>query len=63
MIKNKGNIKNAIKELKNSLATSHLFENATFNKGILNGAVFTIKDVYANKNSKVQASSKILENF
>lgn len=63
MIKNKGNIKNAINDLKSSPATSYLFEDAKFGDGLLNGAVFTVKDLYTNQKSIVQGSSKILEGF
>ena len=63
MIKNRGNIKKALDGLKSSPATSYLFKDAKFGEGLLNGAVFTIKDLYTNKDSIVQASSKILEGF
>lgn len=65
MIKNKGNIAAAIAELKQDTnnAVSFVYENAQFDSGAFNGATFTIKDNYATKDAKTEASSLILKGF
>lgn len=64
-IKNIGNISDAINELKNDKnnAVSFIYENAKIHDGLLSGATFTIKDIFATEDAPTQASSKILENF
>ena len=63
MIKHKRNIIDAINDIKNNKAVVELFENATFSEGPLNGTTITLKDLYANEDSELWASSKILEGF
>lgn len=66
MIKNKGNFESAFKELSNNKnnSVSFLFDKKiNQNSGILSDTVFTIKDVFATKNAKTQASSLLLEDF
>lgn len=64
-IKNIGNIKAAIEELKKdgNNAVSFVYENAKANEGLLSGATVTIKDNFATTDAPTQGSSKILENF
>ncbi|BAP00836.1 glutamyl-tRNA amidotransferase subunit A [Mycoplasmopsis californica HAZ160_1] len=65
-LKVKGNFSKAQEELKNDKnnAVAHVYtEQNTKKDGILSGAVFTIKDVFATKDVKTTASSKILETF
>ncbi|AIA29742.1 glutamyl-tRNA(Gln) amidotransferase subunit A [Mycoplasmopsis californica] len=65
-LKVKGNFSKAQEELKNDKnnAVAHVYtEQNTEKDGILSGAVFTIKDVFATKDVKTTASSKILETF
>ena len=63
MIKHKGNIANAVKELNDNKAVVEVLNNSTFNEGPLNGATITLKDLYANKETEMWASSKILKGF
>ena len=63
MIKNKGNFANALNELKNNKAVSHLYSEENKTKGSLSNAVITIKDNYATDDANTQGSSKVLENF
>ncbi|MGZ9413241.1 amidase family protein [Mycoplasma sp. Z386] len=66
MIKNKGNFLLAHKELHKDTnnAVSFLFpEQEIIENKALSGCVFTIKDVFATKTAKTQASSRLLENF
>ena len=63
MIKNKGNFANALNELKNNKAVSHLYLEENKTKGSLSNAVITIKDNYATDDANTQGSSKVLENF
>ena len=63
MIKNKGNFANALNELKNNKAVSHLYSEENKTKGSLSDAVITIKDNYATDDANTQGSSKVLENF
>ena len=63
MIKHKGNIEKAINEIKGNTATVETFKDAKFIEGKLNGATITLKDLYANKDTELWASSKILEGF
>ncbi|TQC54037.1 Asp-tRNA(Asn)/Glu-tRNA(Gln) amidotransferase subunit GatA [Mycoplasmopsis mucosicanis] len=63
---NKGYFIGAQKELKNNKnnAVAYVYENSLKQgSGVLSDAVFTIKDVFATKDAKTTASSKILENF
>lgn len=63
---NLGNKELAIKELKENTnnAVAHIYENSVkMGDGVLNNAIFTIKEVFATSDSKTTASSKILENF
>lgn len=65
-LKVKGNFSKAQEELKNDKnnAVAHVYtEQNTKKDGILSGAVFTIKDVFATKDVKTTASSRILETF
>ncbi len=65
MIKHKGDINTAIKNLsadKNN-AVSHVYKDAKNTSGILSDATFTLKDLFATDNAPTQASSKILEGF
>ncbi|QNM93707.1 Asp-tRNA(Asn)/Glu-tRNA(Gln) amidotransferase subunit GatA [Mycoplasma sp. Pen4] len=65
-IKNIGNYDQALDELKNNTnnAVSDLYlSKANSKDGILSGAVLTIKDVFATKEHKTQASSMILKDF
>ncbi|WP_025755110.1 amidase family protein [Mycoplasmopsis cricetuli] len=60
-----GDFKAASLNLKNNLNNS-LAELVSYNKignGILNDAVFTLKDVYATSSGKTRSSSLILDNF
>ncbi|UUD37007.1 aspartyl/glutamyl-tRNA amidotransferase subunit A [Mycoplasmopsis californica] len=61
----KGDIKKALKELKNdnNNAVMAVLNYKNSHKGILENTIFTIKDVFATDFEKTQASSKILENF
>ncbi|QDF64956.1 amidase family protein [Mycoplasma nasistruthionis] len=67
--KYKGNFELALKEMQNDTnnAVSHLFSDGLISQNpsntILKDVVFTIKDVFATKDAKTQASSKILLNF
>ena len=63
MIKNKGNFANALKELKDNKAVSHLYSKESSTQGSLSKSVFTIKDNYATSDAITQGSSKVLENF
>lgn len=65
MIKHKGNIQTATNEFLNDKnnAVSFVYENAKFSEGLLNGATISIKDLFATKDAKTQASSKILDGF
>lgn len=65
MIKHKGNIQTATNEFLNDKnnAVSFVYENAKFSEGLLNGATVSIKDLFATKDAKTQASSKILDGF
>lgn len=61
---NKGYFIGAQKELKNNKnnAVAYVYENSLKQgSGVLSDAVFTIKDVFATKDAKTTASSKILE--
>ena len=64
---NKGNIANAIKELKSNKnnAVAHIFDKKTLNegKGKLQNCIFTVKDNYADVNVNCKASSLLLNNF
>ncbi len=62
---NKGNLKEALNELAldQNNAVAHLYENAKTNSGVLENAVFTIKDNYATNDSFTTASSMLLRNF
>ena len=64
MIKHKGNIASAIISIKNvPNAASHIFEDAQYGEGLLNGAVVTIKNNLATKGVETNASSMFLDNF
>lgn len=63
MIKNKGNFANALNELKNNKAVSHLYSEENKTSGLLSNTVITIKDNYATDDANTQGSSKVLENF
>lgn len=63
MIKNKGNFKEATKELKKSSSTAHLYSKESKISGPLSGTTITIKDLYSTSDAPTQASSKILEGF
>ncbi|QZE12684.1 Asp-tRNA(Asn)/Glu-tRNA(Gln) amidotransferase GatCAB subunit A [Mycoplasma sp. Ms02] len=60
-----GNWQEAQKELQadTNNALKYLFQTKNENKGVLQNAVFTIKDNIATKNAPTTASSKILEGF
>uniref|UniRef100_A0A2C9KVI7 Amidase domain-containing protein n=1 Tax=Biomphalaria glabrata TaxID=6526 RepID=A0A2C9KVI7_BIOGL len=64
-MKNNGNITLALNELKNNKnnAVAYIYENPAHSEGKLSGAVFTIKDNYATKDAKTEASSLILKGF
>ncbi|AZG68673.1 amidase family protein [Mycoplasma struthionis] len=65
-MKNKGNLSNAILELKNDKnnAICHVFENVKLkNEGLLANTVFTVKDNYADLNVEATGSSLLLKNF
>lgn len=66
-INNKGNYEAALKQLKNDQnnAVAFIYENKKEpqNKGNLENAVFTIKDVFATSDAPTQASSLFLKNF
>ncbi|AWX42645.1 aspartyl/glutamyl-tRNA(Asn/Gln) amidotransferase subunit A [Metamycoplasma cloacale] len=65
-MKNKGNLLNAIKELKadKNNAVAHIYSEIEAKQdGCLKDCVFTIKDNYADLNVKASASSLILNNF
>lgn len=65
MIKQKGNIQNALKDLKNNNnnAVAEVYENAKFGKGILSEATVTIKNVFATKTGITSGGSLILKDF
>ncbi|NQZ66259.1 MAG: Asp-tRNA(Asn)/Glu-tRNA(Gln) amidotransferase subunit GatA [Mycoplasmatales bacterium] len=64
MIKIKGNIAQAKKDLENNPGVSFIYKDSKiFDEGPLAGAVITIKDLYATNDAPTQSSSKILENF
>lgn len=60
-----GNFETAIQQLKadQNNAVAAVLEYKKHGEGILNDAVFTLKDVYATKEGKVRSSSLILDNF
>ncbi|VEU74563.1 aspartyl/glutamyl-tRNA(Asn/Gln) amidotransferase subunit A [Mycoplasmopsis citelli] len=60
-----GNFEKASQELLKDTnnAVISVFEKQKHGNGILDSAVFTLKDVYATKTGVVRSSSKILENF
>ncbi|QKT05361.1 amidase family protein [Mycoplasma sp. OR1901] len=65
-IKIKGNLKQALENLKNDTNNSvaHLYENPqNSNNGLFKDVVITVKDNYATDNAPTSASSLILENF
>lgn len=61
----KGNLQAAIDELKHNdnNAVAYVYENVSFGPGILNGAIVTIKDLYATIEAPTMASSEILRDF
>lgn len=63
MIKHIGNIEKSIQDIKKNIATVETFEKAKFSEGKMNGAVVTLKDLYANKETELWASSEILKGF
>ena len=63
MIRHKREIDKAIKDIINNKAAIEIFHDATFSNGILNGTIVTLKDLYANKDSELWISSKILKGF
>ncbi|MBU4689523.1 amidase family protein [Mycoplasma zalophidermidis] len=65
-IKNLGNLEKALISIEKdeNNAVAHIFNAPKkVGDGLLNNAIFTIKDVFATKEAKTTASSKILENF
>ncbi|WP_127942752.1 amidase family protein [Mycoplasma sp. ATU-Cv-703] len=65
MFKQKGNLGQAVHELKNDSnhALAHLYQKVEFGAGLLSQVVVTIKDLYATSDAPTQASSRILVGF